>query len=393
MAFDPLQGLYDVIPGVTNLDDASNYVTRSKIQGGTQGLIKGLIDAQQMSSPVTGTLSTLGQAGLGYLGGEKKAQSDLLDFAAKRQDLIKSGLDIKKTPFDIKKLMLDIESGEFDLRQKQNKDAALFKLIQGLSPEEQLLAINNPAEFSKNLIGNSSYTTSYKDYLFAKKDGFKGSYTDYTKEVEKYRAANYSATLKMPEKEKMILETDLKLLTQANEEAMSAKNIEQSTKEIVNLLGDLEGGGFAQKAAQIGQFFGIDSANVNANAVVEAVRTRSAPLMRATGSGSTSDMEFKAYMNSFPSLALTVKGRKVMQLMAEALSERKAKLADYTRTLVNSPEGFSFSKLREYDDSLGSMFTQEMRNVLDAERGKKGLPPLAQTFRDSINIIRKKEEN
>ena len=197
----------------------------------------------------------------------------------------------------------------------------------------------------------------------------------------------------MPEKEKMILETDLKLLTQANEEAMSAKNIEQSTKEIVNLLGDLEGGGFAQKAAQIGQFFGIDSANVNANAVVEAVRTRSAPLMRATGSGSTSDMEFKAYMNSFPSLALTVKGRKVMQLMAEALSERKAKLADYTRTLVNSPEGFSFSKLREYDDGLGSMFTQEMRDVLDAERGKKGLPPLAQTFRDSINIIRKKEEN
>ena len=47
-------------------------------------------------------------------------------------------------------------------------------------------------------------------------------------------------------------------------------------------------------------------------AVAESLRTQVAPQMRVAGSGSTSDMEFKAYLGSLPSLLQSVEGRQVL---------------------------------------------------------------------------------
>lgn len=174
---NPLQGLGNV-PGVTDLTGQESYITTQ----GLTGAITNLADAaaKRQNIPLA-----LGRTGLGFITGRQQGITDIANMQKLRQDLIKGGLDVTKSG-------LDIQTSQFDLGQKQNKQAALFKMIQNLTPEQQLQAISNPEEFTKTMIGNLGYTANYKDYLFAKQGGYPGSYTDYTKEIEKYRATSFN---------------------------------------------------------------------------------------------------------------------------------------------------------------------------------------------------------
>ena len=290
--------------------------------------------------------------------------TDLANMQKLRQDLIKGGLDVTKTG-------LDIQTSQFDLGQKQNKQAALFRMIQNLTPEQQLQAVSNPEEFTKTMIGNLGYTNNYKDYLFAKQGGYPGSYTDYTKEIEKYRATNVSATVKMPEKEKMMLESDIKTLDSLVSASNAARSIATKTQDIDAILGDMPGGGVVKLGADLQAYLGLSTEQAQKSQIVQAIATKGATEIRAPGSGSTSDLEFNAYRTAFPSLATTAQGRKLMVIMANASATRASKLADWARTRMQ--EGtFSYEGLRAYDDSLGKVITADLKKALDAELQKTG---------------------
>lgn len=353
---NPLQGLGNV-PGVTDLTGSESYVTTQ----GLTGAITNLADAaaKRQNIPLA-----LGRTGLGFVSGRQQGMTDLANMQKLRQDLIKGGLDVTKTG-------LDIQTSQFDLGQKQNKQAALFKMIQNLTPEQQMQAVSNPEEFTKTMIGNLGYTNNYKDYLFAKQGGYPGSYTDYTKDIEKYRATNVSATVKMPEKEKMMLESDIKTLDSLVSASNAARSIATKTQDIDAILGDIPGGGVVKLGADLQAYLGLPTEQAQKSQIVQAIATKGATEIRAPGSGSTSDLEFNAYRTAFPSLATTAQGRKLMVRMANASAARASKLTDWARTRMQEGK-FSYEGLREYDESLGKVITDDLKKSLDAELQKTG---------------------
>ena len=371
---NPLQGLTGV-PGVAELPGQQSYITGQGIQGGLTQLVDAISKQQN-------PLLAAGRTGLGFATGQQQGMQNLANFQKLRQDLMKGGLDITQS-------QLNIGEKQFDLSRKVSQQQNLYNLIRNLSPEQKALALSNEEEFAKMMIGNLKPTTSIQEYEYAVANGYTGSYQDYVKNVEKYRAANYTAQLKMPEKDRLLLESDVKYVERAVEEAMSARTIANETQLIADLLKGTEGGGVVKLTADIQQALGIDTPNANRTQVVEAIRTRAAPTIRATGSGSTSDMEFKAYMSAFPSLATLPEGRVLMSDIANSVAKRKTKLADFARKLINSKEPVDnfYEQIANYDDSLGSIMSSEVKKKINELRAKEGLPPIVVDLKKSKSIV------
>lgn len=350
---NPLQGLGNV-PGVTDLTGSESYVTTQ----GLTGAITNLADAAAKKQNIP---LALGRTGLGFISGRQQGMTDLANMQKLRQDLIKGGLDVTKTG-------LDIQTSQFDLGQKQNKQAALFRMIQNLTPEQQLQAISNPEEFTKTMIGNLGYTNNYKDYLFAKQGGYPGSYTDYTKDIEKYRATNVSATVKMPEKEKIMFEGDMKIYESIQGDASKSREIARRTRMINDVIGDMETGGLVKIKGDLQAFLGLNTEEASVAQVVDSLANVGATQVRTPGSGSTSDMEFGAYKRAFPSLATTKEGRILMVRVADANATRNAKLADWTRNAIRN-DTFTNEGLAKFDNELGPAIPKDLKNDLNTFLG------------------------
>ena len=173
---NPLKGLENV-PGI-NLGNQENYITQGKLMGGAKGLLQGI---GQGYNPVL----TLGLTGMGVVEGGRQSASDLANLAKTQQDIVKSGVDITKTG-------LEIQEKGFDFKNKQAARNALMLYINNLPIDQQILALTNPDEFSKTLIGQYAPTGSMKEYNFAVSQGYKGEYPDWIRDVEKYRATTFN---------------------------------------------------------------------------------------------------------------------------------------------------------------------------------------------------------
>ena len=174
---NPLQGLQN-IPGANQLTGADNFITSGKVTGFAQGAIPSLLRGDN-------PLLSIGLGGLGAIQGGQTAASNLANIAKTRQDLVKGGLDITEAG-------LGIQTKDFDLAMKKRNRAKLLETIYNMPPEQQALAESNPEAFTKMLIDQYKPTNSMVEYNLAKSEGYKGSYTDYVKEVEKYRATSFN---------------------------------------------------------------------------------------------------------------------------------------------------------------------------------------------------------
>lgn len=170
---NPLQGLQN-IPGANQLTGADNFVTSGQVTGFAQGAIPSLLRGDN-------PLLSIGLGGLGAIQGGQTAASNLANIAKTRQDIVKGGLDITKSG-------LEIQDKDFDLALKKRNRAKLMETIYNMSAEDQALAESNPEAFTKMLIDQYKPTNSMVEYRLAKAEGYKGTYTDYVKEVEKFRA-------------------------------------------------------------------------------------------------------------------------------------------------------------------------------------------------------------
>jgi hypothetical protein len=174
---NPLQGLQN-IPGANQLTGADNFVTSGQVTGFAQNAIPSLLRGDN-------PLLSIGLGGLGAIQGGQTAASNLANIAKTRQDLVKGGLDITEAG-------LGIQTKDFDLAMKKRNRAKLLETIYNMPPEQQALAESNPEAFTKMLIDQYKPTNSMVEYNLAKSEGYKGSYTDYVKEVEKYRATSFN---------------------------------------------------------------------------------------------------------------------------------------------------------------------------------------------------------
>lgn len=353
---NPLQGLEN-IPGVGSLPGAESYITSGQVQGGAQGLLQGI---NQNYNP----LLTLGLTGLGAVTGGQKSASDLAGIAKTRQDMVKSGLDITNTG-------LDIQKKGFDFKNDQTARNALMLKISQLPVEDQLLALSDTKEFAKSLISNAQPTTSLKEYEYAKRQGYGGTYTDYVQNVEKSRAANMSQTLSN-EKEKLMFKADLDNYNLIAGDANKARQVANRTAAINQVLGDLEGGGVVKLQGDLQAFLGLNTEKANKAQVIAAMQNIGATLVRTVGSGSTSDMEFNAYRTAFPSMATTREGRILMGKVADANAKRTSQLAAWMKKEIQEKGSYDDAALYAYDKSLGDAMSAELKQKLDKYLPKGG---------------------
>ena len=178
----------------------------------------------------------------------------------------------------------------------------------------------------------------------------------------------------VPYPEKKLSETQNKTVEGYFTAASAAQVVAGRINQINALIGEKKpGGGLVQLGATLQAYLGLDTPAADVDQVVKAIQTRGATLVRAPGSGSTSDLEFGAYKAVFPTLATTTDGRELMVKMANASARRTARIADYAQKLYG--EGtFSLEKIYDYDKSLGRVLNDEIRQKAEELAGVKVIP-------------------
>ena len=145
---------------------------------------------------------------------------------------------------------------------------------------------------------------------------------------------------------------DAKEISALSGKVSAAREFANTAGAIENLLTGKGGGEIVKVGSDVAQFLGINSDTASSNALAKALQTRAATQVRAAGSGSTSDMEFKSFLSVFPSLGNTEQGRALMAKGLRAFAERDAKIETKARELFGKNE-YSAAALAAYDASLG----------------------------------------
>jgi hypothetical protein len=145
---------------------------------------------------------------------------------------------------------------------------------------------------------------------------------------------------------------DAKQVSAISDRVNSARAAANTANSINSLLVGKGGGEVVKIGANLAQTLGIQSETASANALAQALQVNAATQVRAAGSGSTSDLEFKSFLSVFPSLGNSEQGRKLMAQGLQAFADRDAAIERKARDLLKS-KTYSAGALAEYDASLG----------------------------------------
>lgn len=167
-------------------------------------------------------------------------------------------------------------------------------------------------------------------------------------------------------------ELDVPRAKEFSDAASSARKLANDSRIISNLLKGAGGGRLIKLTTELQRDFGFDSDRVSANDLANALATRGAVQIRAPGSGATSDLEFKSYLQAFPSLANSERGRELMAKYAEAFAKRSARLADHARKLIREDK-YSEEEIARFDESLGSILGEDFYAIAQPGR-RQGVP-------------------
>jgi hypothetical protein len=145
---------------------------------------------------------------------------------------------------------------------------------------------------------------------------------------------------------------DAKQVSAISDRVNSARTAANTAGSIATLLKGKGGGEPVKIGANLAQTLGIQSETASANALAQALQVNAATQVRAAGSGSTSDLEFKSFLSVFPSLGNSEQGRQVMADGLRAFADRDAAIERKARELLKS-KTYSAGALAEFDASLG----------------------------------------
>jgi hypothetical protein len=153
-------------------------------------------------------------------------------------------------------------------------------------------------------------------------------------------------------------ELDVPRAQEFSASAASARTLARDARVIANLLKGKGGGAAIKLGADVAKTFGFSTDTVVANDLANALAIRGATQIRPPGSGSTSDIEFRAFVSAFPSLANSEGGRELMAKYADAFAKRTAKIADHARKLIRS-DTYSEEEIARFDESLGAVLDKD----------------------------------
>jgi hypothetical protein len=244
-----------------------------------------------------------------------------------------------------KTIELEAIEGRASLLQTRNPD---------LTPEQAFAIASDPVAFREMVKENPEATqvveTQQGQILIKKRTGETianlGASPDRSSKVNVFPADKRA--------ELITEKIDIPILNKLSESATASRNLARDSRTIAKLLENTEGGQLVKVTTRLAKDLGLQNESIAANDLANALATRGAVNIRAVGSGSTSDLEFKAYLEAFPSIANSPGGRELMAKYAEKFAERQEKLADKSRELIRNGQ-FSQGALNAYDESLGSV--------------------------------------
>ena len=167
--------------------------------------------------------------------------------------------------------------------------------------------------------------------------------------------------------ETALKELDIPRAKEFSDAAASARALARDSRTIANLLKGKSGGAVVKLSTDFARNLGFNTDSVTANDLANALATRGAVQIRAPGSGSTSDIEFKSYLQAFPSLSTSEAGRELMAKYAEAFAKRSARLADHARKLIREDK-YSEEEIARFDESLGPLLDKQFYDFVSGKR-------------------------
>ena len=179
--------------------------------------------------------------------------------------------------------------------------------------------------------------------------------------------------------EKGLNEIDKDRVGEFSSAASSARTFAQNAGAVNLLLKGKSGGEVVKIGTELAKNLGFSNEQVTANDLANSLAVRGAVGVRQPGSGSTSDIEFKAYLSAFPSLSNSEQGRELMVIGAEAFAKRNALLSDKARELYKAGK-YSDVAIAEYDNSLGPVIDQKKIEEVAKSSGA-GKPSIAKPLR------------
>ena len=229
----------------------------------------------------------------------------------------------------------------------------------------QAIAISDPVEAAKLMTkeGKESFTVmtneQKKQFGLPAEGSFQISSTGKISEISKGPLVSNIVNKGDSELEKL----DAQQISAMSAKANSAREFANNASAINNLLKGTGGGVTVKVGAELATALGLPSQTADANALATALQTRAATQVRAAGSGSTSDLEFKAYLAVFPSLANSEQGRALMAKGLQAFADRDALIEKKARELFREKK-YSAQAIAEYDRSLGPVLGEEFKPFL-----------------------------
>jgi hypothetical protein len=162
-------------------------------------------------------------------------------------------------------------------------------------------------------------------------------------------------------------ELDIPRAKEFSASAASARQVAKDTRVIADLLRGKSGGAVIKLSTEVAKNLGFSTETVTANDLANSLATKAAVQIRPAGSGSTSDIEFKSFVASIPSLSNSEGGRELMAKYAEAFAKRSARLADHARKLIRDDK-YSDEEINRFDESLGPMLGKDFYDFAKAKR-------------------------
>jgi hypothetical protein len=355
----------------------------------TQGLLGAGLQLLAGSgySPVRRTTGELlGQAGAAGLQGYQQAGESAIDRALKGMQ-VKQMLERQQREKSFQESLRNAyrmaPSAQGVMATQSNIDPAL---LEGMSAEQVIGA----APKTERVLDQGKFMSALAEYspLEYAKMAFKGenepdqirtlralikdpALLEAYAKLEAVKAPRSIVNVDTKNQAAMFKEIDIPIVQGFTTSATSAREFAQTSNTINNLLKGKGGGAMVQIGTEAARALGINPGQVSAADLAQSLVTQAAPRMRAPGSGSTSDMEFKAYMNALPSLASSEQGRQLMATYSTAFAERSAKLADYAKGLAAKNE-LSFEKIQAYDQSLGPILKDDFYKLAPIQTQQGG---------------------
>jgi hypothetical protein len=213
----------------------------------------------------------------------------------------------------------------------------------------QAISIVDPVEAAKLMAPKETKLTgSVGEFSEAKKLGL----IPETMSFETFKGIGKGPLVTVSPGDTELEKLDAKQVSAISDRVNSARTAANTAGSISTLLKGKGEGEIVKVGANLAQTLGIQSETASANALAQALQVSAATQVRAAGSGSTSDLEFKSFLSVFPSLGNSEQGRQVMAEGLRAFADRDAAIERKARELLKS-KTYSAGAIADFDASLG----------------------------------------